>query len=194
MLKKRTSGRSLAGDLLHHFESVGSLDLITISFAFALVDERTLIAFRRGAIAAGLQIVLNPIGRGRAAYEIKAHFVQIEKDGVADHISVRRACDKLLGLIDFKVLKGIDSQFRKQFERVRPFNVEVGHVVGLVEKSAGFTPGALLISPVGELVTHHRAGIGADLRVAQQFNRARDGLQHVGQTLITHSYSNGSSL
>src|ERR1039458_9528253 len=59
--------------------------------------------------------------------------------------------------------------------------------MGLVEESAGFAPGALFVSPVGELVAHHGEGIRAYLRIAQHFNGTRDGPQHVGQALLTHN-------
>ena len=65
--------------------------------------------------------------------------------------------------------------------------------MGLVEESAGFAPGALFVSPVGELVTDHREGVGANLRIAQQFNRTSDGTQHVGQGLLTHNSLRSSS-
>ena len=38
--------------------------------------------------------------------------------------------------------------------------------VGLVEERAGFPPGALLISPIGELELHHGKRVGSYLRVA----------------------------
>ena len=49
-------------------------------------------------------------------------------------------------------------------------------MVRLVEERAGFLPGALFISPVGELGAHHRKGVGSDLRIAQPFHWTPGGL------------------
>jgi hypothetical protein len=66
-------------------------------------------------------------------------------------------------LIDFEVLKAIDAEIREQFEGVRALHIKIGHVVRLVEKSAGFLPGTLLISPVRKLGPHYWKGIGSYL-------------------------------
>ena len=75
-----------------------------------LVDERALVAFRGGVITAGLQVVVNPIGGGRAADEIEAVFVEIEENGVADHVAVMAAGDELLGLIHLEILESVYAE------------------------------------------------------------------------------------
>ena len=96
--------------------------------------------------------------------------------------------DELFGLIDFEIFKAIDAKVREQFERVRPFDIEVGHVVWLVEKRTRLPPGTLFISPVRELRAHDREGIWSDLRISQQCNGAAGGLQCFLQSLVTHGY------
>ncbi len=84
--------------------------------------------------------------------------------------------NKLLRLIDFEIFKAIYTEIREQFECIRALNMKICHMVRLVQKSAGLPPGALFISPVRELGTHHREGIWSYLRITQQFNRTPDGL------------------
>jgi hypothetical protein len=48
-------------------------------------------------------------------------------------------------------------------------------VVRLIEQGAGFAPGTLLVSPVGELVLHDGKGVGSDLRISQQIDRIPGG-------------------
>jgi hypothetical protein len=84
--------------------------------------------------------------------------------------------NKLLGLIDFEILKAIYGKVGEQFEGIGALDIKIGHVVRLVEKSAGFLPGALFVSPVRELGTHHRKGIRPYLRIAQPFHWTPGGL------------------
>ena len=95
--------------------------------------------------------MLHPIVSGRAPDEIESIFTQIKEDRVANHIAVMVTCNKLLGLIDFEVFKAIDAKIGEQFESVRALHIKIRHVVRLVEKSAGFLPCTLFISPVREL-------------------------------------------
>jgi hypothetical protein len=60
--------------------------------------------------------------------------------------------------------------------------------VRLIEKSTGFLPCPLFVSPIRKLVTHHRKGIGPYLGIPQQFNGTPDGLQHFFQAFLTRGY------
>ena len=97
------------------------------------------------------------------------------------------ARDKLLSLIDFKILETIDSEIGEYLQRIGTLHIQIRHVVGLIEKRAGFPPGTLLISPVGELMLHHGKRVGSDLRIAQEFHGIPGGLYRVFQVSITHS-------
>ena len=108
---------------------------------------------------------------GGPADEKQLILVQIKEDGVADHVSVVIAPDKLLGLVDTVVLKTIDPRIGEQLDRVRSLNPHVRHVVGLVEKDAGLFPSALFLSPVRKLGRHHRIDIRAELRITHHLHR-----------------------
>jgi hypothetical protein len=118
---------------------------------------------------------LHPIRCRRATDEIEFIFVKMKEYGIANYISIAVAGNKLLGLIDFEILKAIDAKIGKYFQCVRALDIKIGHMVRLIEKSAGLPPGALLISPVREFGAHHRKGIRSYLRLTQQFNRTTNG-------------------
>jgi hypothetical protein len=111
----------------------------------------------------------------------------MKEDRIANHVSIRIACHKLLGLIDFEIPKGIHAEIGKHLEGVGALHVQVSHMVRLIEKRAGFPPGTLLISPVGELRLHHGKRVRPDLRIAQQLDGTPRGLYRVFQVSITHS-------
>ena len=150
---------------------MGALNLIAVSPSPALIHRGPFVPFRRSLIAARFHVILHPIQSGRAADQIEFVFVQIEEDRVANHIAIGITCHKLLRLIDFEILVAIDAKIRQHLERLRALDIQIGHVVRLIEKRAAFLPGALFISPVRELGTHHRKGVGSDLRIAQSLHR-----------------------
>ena len=121
-------------------------------------------------------MILHPIRGGRTADQIELVLVQIKEDGVADDVAIVIAGDKLLGLIDFEILEGIYAEIGEHLERIGTLHIQIRHVVGLVEQRAGFAPGTLFVSPVGELVAHHGKGVRPDLRIAQQLNGTLGGL------------------
>src|SRR5258708_25652219 len=99
--------------------------------------------------------MLHPIVSRRTADEIESIFSEIKEDRVANHIALMVTGNKLLGLINFKILKAINAKIRKQFDSIRTFNIKIRHVVRLVKKSAGFLPCTLFISPVRKLRAYH---------------------------------------
>src|SRR5579872_4599956 len=110
----------------------------------------------------------------------------MKKDGIADDVPIMIAGYKLLGQIDSKILDSINPQVGKQLQRIGPSHIQIGHVVRLVEKRAGFLPGPLLIPPVAELGTYHRKGIRSDLRIPQHLDRIAGSLQQFLQITSTH--------
>ena len=97
---------------------------------------------------------------------VEAVFVEIEKDGIADGVAVFVAGDELFRLVDFEGFETVDAEIRKEFECVGTFDIKVGHVMRLIEKSAGFPPGTLLVSPVCELVANNGKRIRSYLRIS----------------------------
>jgi hypothetical protein len=87
------------------------------------------------------------VGR-RPSDKIEFIFIQIKENGIANHIAIMAAGNKLLGLVDFEIFKAIDAKIGEQLESVGALHVEVRHVVRLVEESTGFLPGPLFISPI----------------------------------------------
>jgi hypothetical protein len=113
---------------------------------------------------------------GRAPDKIEFIFIQIKENRIANHVAIMVTRNKLLGLIDFEIFKAIDAKIGEQFESLRALHVKVGHVVRLVEESAGFLPCPLFISPIRKLGPHDWKGIWSCLRITQQFDWAPDGL------------------
>ena len=119
---------------------------------------------------------MHPAGSWRPPHQIQFILVEIKENGVADDKTIVTAGDKLFRLIDFEVLERINGEIGKQFQSVRPFDVQVGHVVGLIKKSAGFTPRALFIPPVGKFGPDNRKRIWPDLRISQHPDRIAGGV------------------
>ena len=129
---------------------------------------------------------LDPVGSGRTPDEHVFALVQMEEDAVADHVTIITAGDKLLGLVVRKVLERIDGEVGKQFDAIRAFNENIHHVVGLVEKDAGLSPGALFVAPVAEFGCDHGIDIGAYPGITQHLYRISGALQNIFQTFFRH--------
>ncbi len=153
----------LARDLLHDLDRLGTLNLIPEDFPVALIHERSLVSFRLGLVAAGLHVVLHPVVSRRTSDEVELVFAERKQNRVANHVSIRVAGHELLGLIDLEILEAVDAEIGKHFQRIRTFDVEIGHVVRQIEQRATLAPRALLVPPVRELGTHDGKGVGSDL-------------------------------
>ena len=129
-----------------------------------------------GFVVSGLDVELDPIGGGRASHQVEFVFAEVEQDGVTDDVAVGGAANELLGLVDLEIFEAVDAEVGEYFQGVGSFDVQIGHVVRLIEQRAAVAPGLLLISPIGEFMLHHRKSIGSDLRVPQHFNRITGGL------------------
>src|SRR5262249_4435159 len=136
--------------------------------------------------SASLQIELHPIRSGRPSYEIEFVFVEIEKNGIADNVAVPVTRHELLRLVDLEILEAVYTEVGKQLERFGTFDIEVGHMVRLVEQRACLTPGALLVAPIREFRPDDGKCIWSDLRVAQELNGIVNALQYVFQASLTH--------
>ncbi len=88
---------------------------------------------------------LNPVCRRCAADEYEFVLFQVKQNPVSNDKSIVAAGNKLLGLVDAEIRKGIDRKIRDHLESIRAFNVDVDHVVRLIEKYAGLTPGFLFV-------------------------------------------------
>ena len=144
-----------------------------------MIHSGPLVPLRRRLVASSLYVILHPIQSRRASHQVEFVFVQIKEDRVANDITIVVTGDKLLRLIDLEILEAIYAKIREHLQRIRAIQIQIGHMVRLVEKRAGLLPRTLLISPVRELGTHHRKGVGSDLRIAQALHRTRDALQRV---------------
>ena len=103
--------------------------------------------------------------------------VQVEEDRVSDDVPVVVAHDELLRLVRREVLERVDAEMGEELDRVRALDLEVEHVVRLVEERGRLAPGHLLVPPVRELGRHRRIDVRPDLRVARHLDGAADGLQ-----------------
>ena len=79
--------------------------------------------------------------------------------------------DELLGHVDREVRDAVDREVADQLEGVGTLDVEVGHVVRLIEQHGRATPGELLVAPVAELLDDARHDRRRGLRLPQQLDR-----------------------
>src|SRR5690606_5057361 len=160
-----------AVELLDHVPGLRALDLEAPRNAVHRLAHR---AARRARIVDDVDVVLALLGLehqpagGRRAADIDELFLgQVEDDTVADYVAIGRGRDVLLRLVDFPALDRVDHRVRQQLQRIRALDVEVEHVVRLVEQHGTVLPGPLFGTPVGEVRRDHRIDIGTDLRIAQ---------------------------
>ena len=145
-------GNRSAVQFLDHLLGVRSLNLVAVRIANHRLAHRAggraVVVDRRHIVSAGLGMELNPVGGRSAADEHQLVLFQMEQNAVADHIAVVAAGHELLGAVDGELGEAVDREMGEQLEGVGPFDVDVHHVVRLVEEHAGLAPGALFIAPV----------------------------------------------
>ena len=185
MLKNLISGSGPPLAFSSTSSAVGTLHLVAVEPAVAGIDGRPLVSLGGRVVVSRLAVVLHPVVRRGAPDEAEQVVVEIEEDRVADHIAVVVAGHELLGLVDGEILKAVDGEIGQQSEGVRAFDVQVRHVVRLVEEAARRAPCMLLVAPVGELARIPRVHVRPDLRVAREVDRA-PGLQDVLKASRTH--------
>jgi hypothetical protein len=87
----------------------------------------------------------------------------VEENAVADDVAVVADRNILLGAIDGEILEGVDGRVGAELYGVGTLDVDVTHVVRLVEQDGGLAPGLLLGAPVRILTGNYRINVGADL-------------------------------
>ncbi len=147
---------------------------------------RAVVVLEVELVVARLAVVAQPVGGGVAAHPDELVIVQVKQDAVADHVAGRSAGHELLGHVHREVGHAVDPDALDQLQRIRALEVEVHHVVRLVEQHRRLPPRLLLAPPVRELVGHDRVDVGAGLRVAQELGRVFVRVQDVLEGLGTH--------
>ncbi len=168
-------GQRRAVQLVDHILGLGALDLEAVELAGHCVAvrarRRTVVVVHLHVVATGLGVELHPVDRRGAAHDHEAVFAEVEQDGVADDMAAVRAGHELLGLVRHEALHRIDGETLDELQRVRAYDEQVHHVVGLIEQHRGVAPRGLLTAPVRKLRRHDRIHIRTDLRIAQMVDR-----------------------
>ena len=111
MLKNLMSGIGLPVAFAMTFGGVRALHLVAVRpCAPALVHERALVALAVGVVAAGLDVELHPVQRGRTADEVELVRREVKQDRVADDVAVMVARDELLRRVDAEVVERVDAE------------------------------------------------------------------------------------
>src|SRR6185436_1050996 len=98
---------------------------------------RSLVSFDSDVVTAGLRVKLHPVRRRWPADETQPVLLQVKENGIADHIALVVACDELLRLVDFESFETVDGKIGEQTKSVRPVDIEIRHVVRLVQQGTG---------------------------------------------------------
>ncbi len=183
-------GDRAAVQLLDHVLGVRALDLeavvVTVHSPAHGGRRRAIVAADVDVPLAFLGLELDPVHRRGAAHEQIGLLGQAEQDAVADDVARVAQRHHLLGPVHREIGEGVDGQVAEELARVGAFHQHLGHVVRLVEQHRGVAPGELLVAEVGELRGDDRVDVGAQLRVAQQFDRVAALLKHFLQIFCTH--------
>ncbi len=173
--------------LLQDIQRGRALDLEPVELAAAArIDGRALVARELDVVVAGLGMELHPVVRRGPADQAHAVLFEMEEDPVADDVAVVVAHDELLGLVHREVLEAVDAEVGEQPDRVRALDLQVEHVMGLVEERTRLLPRDLLVPPVRELAGHGGIDVRPDLRVARHLDGAADRLQFLFQVRVAH--------
>ena len=159
--------RLLARRLANDVHRAGTLHLVAVQNRIALAVERVVVAPDAHVVAARRGVVVQPVDRRRNADGLVFVLLEVEQDVVADDVAVVIDGDELLGHVDRELRDAVDGELADQLERVRPLDVQVGHVVRLVEQHRGPAPGHLLVAPIREFLHHARHDCRGRLRFPQ---------------------------
>src|SRR6185295_13921610 len=147
-------GHRAAVELLDDLPRVRALNLEpirdTVDRLTLRIAGRAIVLLDLDLVLAGLGVELDPVRGGRAADEHELVLLEVEENAVADHVAAVAARHELLGAVDGEIVEAVDREIREELESVLAFDVEVHHVVRLIEQHAGVGPGPLLIAPVAE--------------------------------------------
>ncbi len=177
MLKELQVRRGRAERRVHDFQRVRALDLEAIGFARDGIHTRgrTLVALAFDIVAAGRGVILHPVVHGGAPDEIEQILVQVEQDHVADDEAVPAHRHELFGFVDFETLEAVDSQLLQEFAGIRPGNIHVRHVIGLLNRIAVFCQACCSSRQLVYSGWYYRIWIRTARRVAQHLHRATRG-------------------
>ena len=171
-----------AGDPLHEFKCVRSLQLIPVQGGVSGAHDRVAVALEGDVVVAGLAVELHPIDHHLVADEVELFVGEIEQDCIADQIPLVIDRDELLRVVNLESRKAVDAEIAQQVQGIAAADEQVGHVVGLVKKRHCLLPGLLLRPPVAEL-RRHGEDRGSRLGVAQKLHGASRSGDRGGQRL-----------
>ena len=146
----------------------GALHLVAVDDRVADSTVGRVVAPDLDVVAARLRVVLEPVDARRDADRLELVLLVPEEDVVPDQLAIRVDRDVLLGRVHRKVLDAVYGRVADELERIGTLDVEVSHVVGLIEKDRTATPRQLLVSPVGELRRDGRTHDRGTLRLPEQ--------------------------
>ena len=163
--------RRLTCRLANHFHRARALDLVAIQDGVALSIERVVVSPDAHVVAARRRVIVEPVDGRRNTDGLVLVVLEVEQDVVADHIAVVVDRHELLRHVDREVRDAIDRELADHLQRVTAFDIEVGHVVRLIEQNRSTSPGQLLVAPVREFLHHARHHGRRSLRLPQQLDR-----------------------
>ncbi len=71
----------------------------------------------------------------------------------------------MLGPVQIEIGKAVNAGMGQEFCRLRAFNGQLIHVMGLIKQHRAMPPGCLFRAPVAEFRGHHRVDIHTYLRI-----------------------------
>ncbi len=119
----------------------------------------------------------DPVRGRRAPDEYVLVLGKMKQDAVADDMSAVAARNKLLGFVDGEILERVDGEMGQHLLGVGALDVDIHHVVRLVEEHAGLLPCPLFVAPVRVFGRNYRINIGTNLRISQHVDRISYALQ-----------------
>ncbi len=130
---RRLLTRRLADDV----HGAGTLDLVAVQDRIALPIERVVVAPDAHVVAAGGGVIVQPVDGRRNADGLVLVLFEVEENVVADDVAVIVDGYELLGHVDGELRDAVDGKFADQLQRIGALDVQVGHVVRLVEQDRG---------------------------------------------------------
>ncbi len=106
----------------------------------------------------------------------------IEQDAVADQVAVLVDTDQLLRDPGAEVLEGVGRDLDQSRDDIRTVQEQLRHVVALIHEGNRRAPGALLVTPVGELGGDRKSD-GRPILVAKKLDSVSDSRDRLRQAL-----------
>src|SRR5690606_39144366 len=128
----------------------------------------------------------NPVGGRRATDEDEFLLGLAEDDHVTDHMAIGGDGYEVLRHVGLEVGETVDAHVAEKLFRIRTFDRDFVHVVGLVEQHGGVAPCHLFGTPVGKFRCYYRVYVDTGLVVAQQIDRAASGGNGRSKAVVAH--------